>query len=485
MRLKNEKFYWLLPAIALPFLCLIFAVLGGGKQTQKTDPTPAGLNPLLPKPIVDPQKETLDKMATYEKASQDSIARIRQQHRDSSSAAGSPLAVADTKAGDLQRRLNQLQQTLQRQQAPEDAPLRPIPQRPVTTAADPELEKIDRMLDKVMHIQHPDQPLPGNPTPLKPAAEEVLPVDSAANTISVVVPDRQVLVTGATIALRLEDSIRINGTLVPSGQMIYGVASINNDRMLIHITSVRSDRNIYPTDLQAYDLDGLPGIHIPGRLSRDVAKESADQGLNGINPMAYDPSIAGQAANAGVQAAKTLFSRKVRQVRVTVRAGYRLLLRDQKTKNTIHQKTLSGEKSDSLVPRPPGFVPGGPFTKTSRVDGIDLALQCICLKDEQLWFALQFHNNSSITYVPEYTRWYIRDRRAFRRTAAQDLPLTPLYTTDQPPLAADSTQCTWTGFRPFALTTGKQLVVEIGEKNGGRTLELIIDPKHVLNAQRL
>ncbi|MBS1605456.1 MAG: conjugative transposon protein TraM [Bacteroidetes bacterium] len=485
MKLKNEKFYWILPAIVLPFLCLIFSALGGGKQTQKTDAAPAGLNPLLPKPIVDVQKETLDKMSAYEKAARDSIARVRQEQKDSRSGSASPLSVADTKAEGLQRQLNQLQQTLQRQQQPDYVPVRPAPQHTEPAEADPQLEKIDRILNKVMHIQHPDQPVPGSPAPVKIAVEAVLSMDSTVNTISVVVPEKQVLATGGTIALRLEDSIRINGAVVPSGQIIYGVASINNDRMLIHITSLRSDRNIYQTDLQAYDLDGLPGIHIPGRISRDVAKESADQGINGINPMVYDPSLAGQAANAGVQAAKSLFSRKVRQVRVTVLPGYRLLLRDPRTKNTLAKKELKVDFLDSCALRPPGFVRGGPFLKASGVDGIDLALQSICLKDEQLWFALEFHNRSSITYIPEYTRWFIRDRRAFRRTAAQDLPLVPLYTTGQSPLAADSTRSVWTAFHPFALSKGKQLVVEIGKKNGGRTLVLEIDPKHILNAQRL
>jgi len=482
MKLKNEKFYWIMPAIVLPFLCLIFSALGGGKGVPKSEPTATGVNPQLPKSPVDPRKEALDNLATYEKAGKDSMAFNRHEQRYP------PSSAADAKAEDLQRQLGQLQQTLQRQRQPAYAPAMPIhtdPQKAGTAETDPQLEKIDQMLDKVMHIQHPALPVSGSPTPPLAIIEQVLPVDSAANTIGVVVPDKQILTTGSTIALRLEDSIRIDGTVVPSGQMIYGVASINNDRMMIHITAVRNDRNIYSTDLQVYDLDGLPGIHIPGQISRDVAKESADQGFNGINPMTYDPSIGAQAANAGVQAAKSLFSRKVRQVRVTVRAGYRLLLRDPKTKTTIHQKELSGEKPGSAAIRPPGFAPGGPFIKASSVDGIDLSLQSICLKDEQLWFALVFHNNSSITYIPEYTRWFIRDRRAFRRTATQDLPLTPLYTPEQPPLAADSSQCIWTGFRPFALSKGKQLVVEIGEKNGGRTIVLQIDPKHVLNAQRL
>jgi len=489
MRLKNEKFYLIIPAIALPFLCLIFSALGGGKGVPKNNSAPISLNPELPKPAVDTRKDALDKLTTYERAAMDSATRKKEEQRDSilakRNASVNP-PTADTRANDLLQHLDQLQQTLQRQQ---QARFYPRPDPPMIQNApapepDPQLEKIDRLLDKVMHIQHPGAPAQTN-APLQTALDKVVPLDSSANTISVAVPDRQTLTTGATIALRLQDSIRVNGAVIPSGQMVYGVVNVNSDRMLIRINSIRSDRNIYTTDLQVYDLDGLPGIHIPGQLSRDVAKQSADQGLNGVNIMNYDPTLEGQAANAGIQAAKSLLSRKVRQVRVTVPAGYRLLLRDPKSVFPIHLIGLPGEKPGMSTPRPPGFVPGGPSLKHFTIDGIDLSLQDIGIQADTLWFGLTLHNSSSITYIPEYTRWLIRDRRAFRRTAAQELTLTPLTITQQSPLAPDSVQNVWTGFTPFALSRGKELVVEIGEKNSGRTLVLSIDHKQILNARRL
>jgi hypothetical protein len=36
-----------------------------------------------------------------------------------------------------------------------------------------------------------------------------------------------------------------------------------------------------------------------------------------------------QAANAGIQAAKSLISKKVKLVKVTVKAGYKILLKDK------------------------------------------------------------------------------------------------------------------------------------------------------------
>jgi len=41
-----------------------------------------------------------------------------------------------------------------------------------------------------------------------------------------------------------------------------------------------------------------------------------------------DQSLKAQAMSAGVQAAKGLFSKKVKQIKVTIKAGYKILLMD-------------------------------------------------------------------------------------------------------------------------------------------------------------
>jgi hypothetical protein len=104
--------------------------------------------------------------------------------------------------------------------------------------------------------------------------------------------------------------------------------------MGVTVSSIRFRQVLYPVSLQVYDMDGLPGIHIPGAITRDVAKESADQGISSMGLTALDPSLAGQAATAGIEAAKTLISRKIKLVRVSVKAGYQVLLKN--TKSVTH-----------------------------------------------------------------------------------------------------------------------------------------------------
>jgi hypothetical protein len=77
-------------------------------------------------------------------------------------------------------------------------------------------------------------------------------------------------------------------------------------------------------------MDGIEGIRVPGSLSRDVIKSSAEQSLQSVNVLSLDPSIKTQAITAGIGAARNLLSRKVKIVRATITAGYDVLLRDNK-----------------------------------------------------------------------------------------------------------------------------------------------------------
>jgi len=156
---------------------------------------------------------------------------------------------------------------------------------------------------------------------------------SEDRAIEAVVHETQTVVSGSTVKLRLSGDIYINGILIPKGNYIYGTGSLENERLTISIASVRYGNNLLPVALQVYDMDGLTGIHIRGSISRDVSKQSTAESLQNIELTAFDPSIAVQAANTGIQAAKSLLTKKVKQVKVTLKAGYRVLLKDNNKNN--------------------------------------------------------------------------------------------------------------------------------------------------------
>lgn len=148
------------------------------------------------------------------------------------------------------------------------------------------------------------------------------------SAIEAVIHDTQQLVAGSTVRIRLINAVEINGKQIPQDQFIYGVCSINGERLQISINGVRNGNSILPVSLSVYDLDGLEGIYIPGAIARDAAKQASDNALQNMQLMSVDPSLGAQATVAGVEAAKGMFSKKAKMIKVTVKAGYHILLKD-------------------------------------------------------------------------------------------------------------------------------------------------------------
>lgn len=231
-------------------------------------------------------------------------------------------------------------------------------------AEDAEMKELNKLLETILDIQHPDrvqqrisenaiQPkgsvypvVTGNveiPVSLLNTAEEDSSInnrfysltdtpsfESVQNAIEAVIHETQTLVNGSTVKLRLLNDIIINGVRIPKNHFLFGNVQLNSERLTIKIKSLRYNQSIFPIDLSVYDQDGIEGIYIPGAITREVAKESADRSIQTMGLTSLDPSWEAQAATAGVQAAKNLLSRKVKLIKVTIKAGYRVLLRDDK-----------------------------------------------------------------------------------------------------------------------------------------------------------
>lgn len=156
-------------------------------------------------------------------------------------------------------------------------------------------------------------------------------VSNAGNAIEAVIHDTQELVRGSTVKMRLLNDIYINGQLIPRGQFIYGTCNINNERLKISIESIRSDNNLLPVSLEVYDLDGLSGIYVPGAITDDITRQTTNQALQDLDFYSFDPSVSAQVVNAGIQATKSLLSKKTKEIKVTVKAGYKILLKDSRS----------------------------------------------------------------------------------------------------------------------------------------------------------
>lgn len=162
--------------------------------------------------------------------------------------------------------------------------------------------------------------------------EESSEVMEEHNGIAAVVHETQTLVSGSTVKLRLLSDVFLNGILIPKDQFVFGTASLRGERLEIEIESIRFENSLFPVKLSVHDMDGLAGIHIPGAIIRDVAKQSGDQALQGVSLGTLSPSLGAQAASAGIELGRNLISKKIKLIKVEVKAGYRVLLKDGKKK---------------------------------------------------------------------------------------------------------------------------------------------------------
>lgn len=230
-------------------------------------------------------------------------------------------------------------------------------------APDPEIEQLNGMLEKIKDIQDPsrvdhrlkelsiknrgkvypvksssgledENPLPEQVNAHSPGFYDLEPFAVAQDTlvqstIPAVVQGTQTLVEGSTVKMQLSDSIYINGQLIPKGTLISGICNLTGERLKIVVTAIRNNNAIFPVSMTAYDLDALEGIRIPDAIARNATKDGAAQAVQSMQLMSLDPSISAQAAGAGVEAVKGLIGKKVKLIRVTVKAGHPLLLVDQ------------------------------------------------------------------------------------------------------------------------------------------------------------
>lgn len=252
-------------------------------------------------------------------------------------------------------------------------PLPPYPVTPADTPSrSPELDQLNSMLEKVLDVQHPERvnerlkaasekdpskvyrvtkappQLTDEWTQAAHATDSNYTIQSlrrrlsassrffelseeeddqgTPNTIQAVVHQSQTVVSGATIKLRLTDDIYIRGKLIPKGTFIYGICELSGERLKIHIDKIVSMTSVYPVSLSVYAPDGLEGIYIPGAISRDVSKQGTDQALQSMQLATMGQSLGAQAAASGMETVRNLLQKKVRLIRVTVKADQPVLL---------------------------------------------------------------------------------------------------------------------------------------------------------------
>ncbi|GGC42660.1 hypothetical protein GCM10011386_38630 [Parapedobacter defluvii] len=355
---KQRRFLLALPLLVLPFTALAFHALGGGKGTiEATEAQAPGINTNLPSADFSREKPQ-SKLDLYEQARQDSIKRARDRESRAAIANSISDGFTDTQEQRVMEKLALLEDELNKplDGTPQTANAAPIPERQSATmpdteadierlermmdnlyredpAEDAELDQLNGMLERILDIQHPGRVHEKLMEQSLANKESAYPVNLAGDTLAnngirAVIHRDQEAVNGSSIQLRLLDSIYVNGRLIPANSFVHGTCAVGGERLTITVRTLRHGNSILPVSLTAYDMDGMQGLYAPGALTRDAAAQGGNDAIQGMQLMSLDPSLAAQAATAGVNAAKGLFSRRIKQIKVKAKAGYTLLLRD-------------------------------------------------------------------------------------------------------------------------------------------------------------
>ena len=388
--LKERKFLMMIPVLIFPFLTMAFWALGGGKNSPYSNEhqfSVKGLNTELPQAQFKDHADQ-DKMGVYQTAFKDSNSANADQvgngfinamgFDQSHQAQGGNLAATltgDLNANDeneakIQAKLQQITTQLNQPAAPvqsasyqtETGSGAEVKRLKMMMEAmngnggeDAEMKQLSQMLQQINEIQNPGSAESNARSKSLKNRNRVYAVTAVShdtddygddnlvrfasnkdagsnnpegNTIQAVVHEDQTLVSGAVVKLRLVDGIYVKGKMIPKGSFVYGTCALNNERLDIKIASIRYLNNIFPVALTVYDLDGLQGLYVPGSISRDAAKYGMGNAVSSIQMMSMDQSLGAQAAGAGIEAAKGLFGKKAKQIKVKVKAGYEVLLKD-------------------------------------------------------------------------------------------------------------------------------------------------------------
>ena len=352
---RTILFYGMLPLFVIPFISGFFWLMGGGSPSGKANAA-TGLNFKLPSARV--EKDSMrNKLSFYEQAGMDSLKR-EEALRNDPNILKSPEPVSEMIFEDYtpaKEKYSPRKTSVPVDETVEEAIYHPVNHSKNVLVPDPELEAINQTIEKLAALQRPGISVEKKSVVKesvfsvsgKPMLDEsyfgkrmVLPSngflsdqpenESVQHSFGARVPFRQVLQSGSAIQLLLNKPLYIAGIIIPSGHLLHGIASIQHERLQVLIPSIRIDKKILPVSLSVYDLDGIEGIYIPGSAPREILRSAADQSIQSVNLLSLDPSIKTQAAMAGIGAAKNLLSRKVKNLQVTVEAGYQVLLRDTK-----------------------------------------------------------------------------------------------------------------------------------------------------------
>ena len=376
--LKKNKFLFVLPLVLLPFVVLIFYILGGGnpkdvEQNQLANPNTSGANYIIPE--AEKSIEIYDKLEAYQRENieakidySESVDTILSSKTDSVSSGDGLLPLLAEKNNQLPEQLLAHIKEKERQiQAELNTEITENPQQVIRTknSYQPKLKKeiiqvklekeiqstgieqLDKVFDENITLSRENDSLKfflqqaRNKLQLVEAKKNAGFVverknrsgfdnnDNQSQLIAAEIYETTTVLDGNRVKLRLLEDTYVNGEVIKRNTFVYGTCKIKNERLHISITQMPTHKNFVQVKLSIYDLDGMEGLYVPNNVARKVYREvGASTNTSSLMGVSTDPF-----AYAGVRAAdrtaQTLLKR-IRLKKVTVKKNTLVYLINQK-----------------------------------------------------------------------------------------------------------------------------------------------------------
>jgi conjugative transposon TraN protein len=118
--------------------------------------------------------------------------------------------------------------------------------------------------------------------------------------------------------------------------------------------------------------------------------------------------------------------------------------------------------------------------------GMKMKVSGLYIRGDVLFLCLTLQNHTNINYDIDQLRFYIRDEKKAKRTATQELEISPLYINGDTSVIAGQTEKVFVYALPkFTIPDKKYLAIELIEKSGGRHLRIHVHNKTIIRAKLL
>ena len=327
MKINFKQPKYVLPLLALPFLCLFFYTWHSGfSKPKKETRIIAGLNGSVGDVSTDIKKKDLaskldayrstykeadgytavtaipreassnvtfqDHYSNREKKTLDSINNAMKVKFSHPAIGWTPPVMRDQQVADAVSRMTSKRKSVSMpQHSPEKDPMEMFKQQmayldsvnrendPAYKAAKLKKQQAAALISaKAAEVKFTvvkaDMP-PGDFNTVKPQQDNPF--------ISAAIDENVTGYAGSRLRLRLLEDIYAGGYLVKKGTDIYALISgFTEQRVKLLVNSILCDGKILPVKLEIYDLDGMPGLYVPSSAFRDFTKDLGSNSVQGV-----------------------------------------------------------------------------------------------------------------------------------------------------------------------------------------------------------